>query len=139
MEIQLSMVVLEVQDLAESIMFYRRLGLDLPEPRSDRPVSIHRMSSGVSLVLTESFAANNDPTWTRPTGGYQQMMEFYVGNDAAVDECWRKLTAAGYHGRLAPLKTAGPYAAMVDDPDGNVMLLTSDTAARITTGSTNIP
>ena len=138
MEIQLSMVVLEVQDLAASIAFYRRLGLDLPEPRSDRPVSIHRMSSGVSLVLTESFAARNDSTWTRPTGGYQQMMEFYVGDDAAVDACWQDLIAVGYHGRMAPTKTTGPYAAMVDDPDGNVVLLTSDTAARITPGSADV-
>lgn len=138
MEIQLSMVVLEVQDLGASIAFYRRLGLDLPEPRSDRPVSIHRMSSGVSLVLTESFAARNDPNWTRPTGGYQQMMEFYVGNDAAVDACWQNLTAAGYRGRMPPTKTAGPYASMVDDPDGNVVLLTSDKAARITTGSADV-
>jgi hypothetical protein len=25
----------------------------------------------------------------------------------------------------------GPYAALVDDPDGNVVLLTSDAAARV--------
>jgi hypothetical protein len=30
---------------------------------------------------------------------------------------------------MPPTKTAGPYAAMVDDPDGNVILLTSDEAA----------
>jgi hypothetical protein len=30
---------------------------------------------------------------------------------------------------MAPTQTVGPYAAMVDDPDGNVILLTSDEAA----------
>ena len=32
---------------------------------------------------------------------------------------------------MAPEQTDGPYAAMVDDPDGNVVLLTSDEAGRI--------
>jgi hypothetical protein len=32
---------------------------------------------------------------------------------------------------MPPTQTAGPYAAMVDDPDGNVVLLTSDEGARV--------
>lgn len=31
---------------------------------------------------------------------------------------------------MAPAQTAGPYAAMIDDPDGNVVLITSDAAAQ---------
>jgi predicted lactoylglutathione lyase len=130
-EIQVSMVILEVRDLEESIAFYRRLGLDLPGPVPGRPVVIHRMGSGVSLLLTTSFASAYDPTWTRPSGGYQQLLEFYVGEDAVVDERWAELVEAGYHGRMPPTQTVGPYAAMVDDPDGNVVLLTSDEAARV--------
>lgn len=131
MEIQLSMMILEVRDLAASIAFYRVLGLDLPDPEPGRPVVIHRMGSGVSLLLTTSFAATYDPAWTRPAGGYQQLLEFYVGDDAVVDQRWADLVAAGYHGRMPPTQTVGPYAAMIDDPDGNVVLLTSDTAARV--------
>ena len=63
--------------------------------------------------------------------GYQQLMEFYLGDDDEVDACWKRLVAAGHHGRMAPEQTQGPYAAMVDDPDGNVVLLTSDEAGRI--------
>lgn len=129
MQIQLAMVVLEVRDLDASIAFYRRLGLDIPDPAGDRPIVIHRMPSGVSLLLTTSFASVYDPEFRRPSGGYQQLLEFYVGEDALVDSVWAELTEAGYHGRMPPAKTAGPYAAMVDDPDGNVILLTSDEAA----------
>src|SRR6185312_5834246 len=50
MEIQLSMLILEVRDLARSIAFYRDLGLDVPDPVPGRPVAIHRMGSGVSLL-----------------------------------------------------------------------------------------
>lgn len=129
MEIQLSMIVLEVHDLNASVRFYRALGLDVPEPPAGRPVVVHRMSSGVSLLLTTRFASVYDPAWSRPSGGYQQMLEFFVGDDAMVEAKWHELTEAGYSGRLPPTRTAGPYAAMVDDPDGNVILLTSDAAA----------
>ncbi|MHA7984783.1 VOC family protein [Rathayibacter sp. CAU 1779] len=129
MELQLSMVLLEVRDLAASVRFYRALGLDLPDPPATRPIVIHRMPSGVSLLLTTDFASVYDPDFSRPSEGYQQLLEFYVGEDAVVESKWRELTEAGYHGRMAPTKTAGPFAAMIDDPDGNVVLLTSDEAA----------
>ena len=123
------MVVLEVRDLEASVGFYRALGLDVPEPEAGRPVAIHRMGSGVSLLLTTGFAAAYDPAWSRPSGGYQQLLEFYVGDDAAVEQKWLELTHAGYHGRLQPTQTVGPFAALIDDPDGNVILLTTDAAA----------
>ena len=130
MSLTFAMIVLEVRDVRRSIDFYRLLGLDVPDPRADRAVAICRLGPGAKLVLTESFAARYDPGWVRPERGYQQLVEFYAGDDAAVDAEWARLTAAGYHGRMAPTQTAGPYAAMVDDPDGNVILLTSDEAAR---------
>lgn len=126
MELQLSMIVLEVKDLERSITFYRQLGLDIADTPPDRRIVVHRMPSGVSLLLTNGFAPRYDPTWTRPESGYQQMLEFYVGSDGAVEQKWTELTDAGYHGRMPPTKTIGPYAAMIDDPDGNVVLLTSD-------------
>jgi predicted lactoylglutathione lyase len=136
MDIQLGMVGLDVRDLRRSIAFYRLLGLGMPDPHPDRPVSLLRMPSGVSLVLAEGFAASSDPGWVRPERGYQQILEFFVGDDAAVDDEWDKLTAAGHHGRMAPTKTLGPYAAMVDDPDGNVVLISSDAAADPGTATT---
>jgi predicted lactoylglutathione lyase len=130
MEIQLSMVVLEVADLDASVAFYRCLGLDVPDPPTDgRPLVAHRMGSGVTLLLISGFASRYDPEWAPLPGRSAQLLEFYVGEDALVDRAWHDLVAAGYHGRMPPAQTAGPYAAMVDDPDGNVILLTSDEAA----------
>lgn len=131
MEIQLSMLVLEVRDLAASVAFYRRLGLPMPDPDPGSAVVAHRMGSGVTLLLTTAFASVYDPAFERPAGGYQQLIELYVGDDARVDQIWAEMVASGYHGRLAPTQTVGPYAAMVDDPDGNVVLLTSDEAGAV--------
>ena len=130
MELQLSMVVLEVADLDASVRFYRRLGLDLADADPARPVVAHRMGSGVTLLITTGFASRYDPTWAPPAGGgYSQMLEFYVGDDDVVDSTWADLVDAGYRGRMSPTQTVGPYAAIVDDPDGNAILITSDEAA----------
>jgi predicted lactoylglutathione lyase len=128
MVLQLGMVVLDVEDVERSIAFYRLLGLDVPDRRQGAPVTLHKMPSGITLVLAEGFASANDPGWVRHQG-YQQALEFFVGSDQEVDAMWERLTTAGHHGRMAPRRTTGPYAAMVDDPDGNVLLLSSDEAA----------
>jgi predicted lactoylglutathione lyase len=132
MSIQLGMVALDVRDLGRSIAFYRSLGLAVPDPHPDRPVSLCRMASGVTLVLIENFAAANDPTWVRPERHhYQAVLEFVVDDRAEVETLWQKLTEAGNHGRQAPRDLApGVLVAMVDDPDGNVLLLSCDPAAR---------
>jgi predicted lactoylglutathione lyase len=126
MTIQLSMVGLMVQDMAASLAFYRRLGLGIPVGEEEKPFVLFRMESGVTLFWDTVFADRYDPDRAVPTGGYQVMLEFYLGDDAAVDAKYAELVAAGYRGRTAPQQTTGPYAAMIDDPDGNVVLLTSD-------------
>jgi len=126
--VQLSMVGLMVEDMARSLAFYRLLGLDIPPEDDEKRFVLYRMESGVTLFWDTFFADRYDPT-RKPVNGvnrYQSMLEFYLGDDAAVDAMYATLTEAGYAGRSAPQQTVGPYAAMVDDPDGNVILLTSD-------------
>lgn len=131
MTLQLGMIVLDVRDLDRSIKFYRALGVPIGERFVDRPVAVHKMTSGVSLLLVEGFAVTNDPMWVRPpTHHYQQMLEFVVDDDAAVDARWRELTDVSYYGRKAPGRINGVYLALVDDPDGNVVMISSDPAAR---------
>jgi catechol 2,3-dioxygenase-like lactoylglutathione lyase family enzyme len=129
MEIQLSMLGIIVGDMPAALRFYRLLGLDIPVAEDAKPFVLHRMASGVTIFFDTVFAARYDPDHSRPDGGgYGSLFEFYLGDDSAVDAKYAELTAAGYHGRMAPERTSGPYAAMVDDPDGNVVLLTSDDA-----------
>ena len=127
MEIQLSMLGVIVRDMPAALRFYRLLGLDIPAGEDEKRFVIHRMGSGVSIFFDTVFAARYDAEHRLPArDGYASLFEFYLGDDASVDAKYVELTGTGYHGRMAPAQTSGPYAAMVDDPDGNVVLLTSD-------------
>jgi len=126
MTIQLSMLGLMVKDMPRALQFYRRLGLEIPMEADTQRFVMHRMESGVTLFWDTVFADTYDPSRQPQTGGYQVMLEFFLASIDAVDAKFAELVAFGYHDRMAPAQTNGPYAAMVDDPDGNVILITAE-------------
>jgi predicted lactoylglutathione lyase len=119
------MVVLLVEDLPRSLAFYRRLGVEFP-PDADRKTDIQvPIGDEHQLVLTTTFS-RAIPDHRPPSGGSAIVIEFFVDGDEAVDALYAELTGAGYHGRRDPFRTSfGAYMAMVDDPDGNVVLVTA--------------
>jgi catechol 2,3-dioxygenase-like lactoylglutathione lyase family enzyme len=130
MPTQLAMVGLVVADMPRSLAFYRRLGLDIPAEDDAKRFVMHRMPSGVTIFFDTIFFPENDPE-RRPAraGAYNVSLEFYLGTREAVDEMWRELTEIGHVGRRPPWKSTGPYAAIVEDPDGNPILLTAEDAS----------
>jgi catechol 2,3-dioxygenase-like lactoylglutathione lyase family enzyme len=130
MRIQLAMVGLVVADMRRSLDFYRSLGLEIPEEENAKRFVMHRMASGVTLYFDTVFFPTNDPE-RRPAGAgrYNVSLEFYAGTRDAVDETYQRLTSLGYAGRKAPWKSTGPYAAIVEDPDGNPILITAEDPA----------
>ena len=125
MSLELSMVGLVVESIPVSLEFYRRLGVEIPDDADSEPFVMHRMESGVTLFWDTVFAKRYDPDREEPAGGYRIMLEFFLANEGAVDAKYQELVGFGYHGRSGPVQTSGPYAAMVDDPDGNLILLTA--------------
>jgi predicted lactoylglutathione lyase len=125
MSVQVSMIGLVVRDMAASLGFYRRVGLEIPADADAKRFHEHRMASGVTLFWDTVWTATHDPERHPVEGGYGILLEFFLADTDAVDAKYAELTAAGYHGRMAPKQTEGPYAAMVDDPDGNVALITA--------------
>ena len=119
------MFVLLVDDLPRTVAFYRRLGVEFPldvEGRADIQVPL---GDTHQLVLTTTFA-RNDPHRRPPSGGSRIILEFFVDDQAAVDAKFAELTGAGYHGRREPFLTSfDAYMGMVDDPDGNTVLVTA--------------
>ena len=135
-KVRFGMMVLYARDLQRSIAFYRLLGLDVPDPHPEHPVSACQMANGVTMIITtDALAVRFDSAWVRPDRGYQQVTEFFVDDDAQVDAAWSRLTSAGYTGRTAPGHLIGPYATLVEDPDGNVVMITREpvTNAQIST------
>jgi len=127
MPIQLAMVGLVVSDMRRTLEFYRRLGLEIPADEDAKRFVMHRMASGVTIFFDTVFFPEND-TERRPSprGSYNISLEFYAGAREAVDDLYDQLTGFGYVGRAAPWKSAGPYAAIVEDPDGNPILITAE-------------
>ena len=120
-----TMVVLLVGDLARSVAFYRHLGVAFPPDVEERKDVVVDLGGGHNLVITTTFV-RNDPDRREPSGGARTMLEFFVDGDAAVDATYETLTAAGYHGRRPPFRTDfGAWMALVDDPDGNTVLVTA--------------
>lgn len=127
MSIQLAMVGLVVADMKASLDFYRRLGLDIPVEEDGKRFVMHRMPSGVTIFFDTVFFPGADPERrAAPPGTYNISLEFYARTRERVDALWTDLTGAGYVGRRAPWKTDGPYAAIVEDPDGNPILITAE-------------
>jgi predicted lactoylglutathione lyase len=119
------MVVLLIEDLPRSLAFYRRLGVEFP-PDADQQKDIQvPIGDEHQLVLTTQFA-RGIPGWSPPSGGSSIVIEFFVDGDELVDAKYRELTEAGYRGRRQPFRTSfGAYMGMVDDPDGNTVLVTA--------------
>jgi predicted lactoylglutathione lyase len=125
MSIELSMVGLVVRNMPVALEFYRRLGIEIPAAADSERFVMHRMESGVTMFWDTVFARKYDPNREEPAGGYRIMLEFFLADNDAVDAKYEELVGFGYHGRSAPVQTSGPYAAMVDDPDGNMILITA--------------
>jgi predicted lactoylglutathione lyase len=120
-----TMVVLLIEDLPRSLAFYRRLGVEFPADADQRTDIQVPIGDDHQIVLTTQFV-RNDPDRRPPSGGSRILLEFFVDGNAAVDAKFVELTEAGYHGRREPWLTSfGAYMCMVDDPDGNTVLVTA--------------
>ncbi len=93
------------------------------------------MGSGLTFFL-DSKPSHWEPGYVRkPEPGeasdsYPFILEFYLKDRAVLEAKYRELTGFGYHGHRAPYETSfGMYFAMVNDPDGNTILLSADAAS----------
>jgi uncharacterized glyoxalase superfamily protein PhnB len=123
---RLSMIGLLVEDMGRSLGFYRRVGLEIPEGAEKQEHVEVEIGGGVVLFWDAAFVGAYDPEREEPKGGYRIVLEFFVGTREAVDARYEELVADGYRGHKVPFETHfGAYMAMVDDPDGNTVLITA--------------
>ncbi|MGH3873857.1 MAG: VOC family protein [Pseudonocardiaceae bacterium] len=117
---RLDLIGLVVADMATSLAFYRRLGLDIPAGADAAPHVEVALPGGLRLAWdTEDTIRSFAPGWQAGGGGNRTSLAFRLPDPAAVDAAYRELTAAGYHGEHAPWDAFwGQRYAVVHDPDG---------------------
>ncbi|WP_406863759.1 VOC family protein [Streptomyces sp. HUAS MG47] len=125
---RLDLVGLVVADMAASLAFYRRLGLDLPAGAENAPHVEAVLPGGLRIAWdTEEVVRSFDPQWTRPGGGDRMGLAFRCDSPAQVDAVYEELVAAGHRGHLKPWDAEwGQRYAVVLDPDGCGVSLFAD-------------
>ncbi|MFI1396954.1 VOC family protein [Streptomyces sp. NPDC020681] len=125
---RLDAIGLVAADMAASLAFYRRLGLDIPAEADTAPHAEATLPSGLRVLWdTEETIRSFDPSWTPPTGGERLGLAFLCDSPAEVDSVYAELTAAGYQGHLKPWDAVwGQRYAVVLDPDGCGVSLFAD-------------
>ena len=121
MQARLDVVGIVVADMARSLAFYRRLGLDLP-PEADREGHVELALPGGLRLLFDSVETvrSFDPGWTAPSGGPRMGLAFRLETPADVDRAYAELVGLGYEGHKPPWDAFwGQRYAVVHDPDGN--------------------
>ena len=130
MSLNLYMVGVIVEDMARSIEFYRRLGVEIPEGSEEKPHVELKMNGVTFFLHAQQLNYMWDPAKTPPSGGYRVILEFYLGGRAAVDAKYQELVAFGYESHFEPYETPlRTYFAMINDPDGNSILLSAGESA----------
>ena len=105
-------------DMARSIRFYRLLGIDVPDTPDEGHVDTF-LPNGVRFMLdTEEVVRSFRPDWSRERGN-QLALAFECDSAAEVDETYRRVLDAGFHGEKEPWDAFwGQRYAQLADPDG---------------------
>jgi catechol 2,3-dioxygenase-like lactoylglutathione lyase family enzyme len=120
---QLDMIGIVVEDMARSLAFYRRLGIDVPaeadtEPHVEMPLPGGLRLGWDTIKTIQAF----DPGYQPPAGGSGVGLAFRLDTPADVDATYGDLVAAGYDGHKPPWDAFwGQRYALVHDPDGNTV------------------
>ena len=116
----LHMLNVVVRDMAESLDFYRRLGVTVPDGGDAAHVQL-RMPGGFSLELDTAESARLwHAGWRADPSSAPVVVGFALASRDAVDETYAALTGAGHRGRQPPFDAFwGARYAIVADPDGN--------------------
>ena len=109
-----------VRDVAATVAFYRRAGLEFESVSKHfaRAASERAALEIGSYELTRGY----DPAFREPPSGGTTALQIGVDSREAVDAKYAELTGAGYAPHLAPFDAFwGSRYAEVRDPDGNIV------------------
>jgi uncharacterized glyoxalase superfamily protein PhnB len=116
---QLDAIGIVAADMAESVRFYRLLGVQVEDPKPEPDHHEATLPNGLRLMWdTEDVVRSFDTEWKRATGTTVSLA-FVCASPAEVDETYRRVVDAGFTSRKEPWDAFwGQRYAQVDDPDG---------------------
>jgi catechol 2,3-dioxygenase-like lactoylglutathione lyase family enzyme len=117
----LKVIGVVVADMARSLAFYRRLGLDVPAGADTEDHVEVALPGGLKLAFdTVETIRSFDPSWSPPSGSPRAGLAFACDSPAEVDKLYGELVAAGYEGHKEPWDAFwGMRYAVLHDPDSN--------------------
>jgi catechol 2,3-dioxygenase-like lactoylglutathione lyase family enzyme len=118
---RIDVIGIVVDDMARSLAFYRRLGLDPPAEADAEPHVEVQIPGGMRLTFdTVETIRSFDPSWTAPTGSSRSAIAFACADPDEVNATYKDLIDAGYDGHLEPFDAFwGQRWASLRDPDGH--------------------
>ncbi|GER91353.1 glyoxalase [Dictyobacter vulcani] len=121
MALNLYMLGLVSPNMEKSLEFYRRLGLAIPEGSDGQKHVEVKMKGEITFFL-------NAPEPATVGESSRVILEFYLQDRAEVDAKYQMMVEYGYESYRAPFIASpiGMYFAMINDPDGNTILLSAD-------------
>ena len=125
MNLKLDMIGVVVSDMAQTLAFYRALGLVFPEGSDDEGHVETTLPGGLRLAFDqEDVIRSFDAGWIAPEGSARLELAFRCESPAAVDATWTDLTGKGFTGHKAPWDAVwGQRYAILHDPAGTSVSL----------------
>ena len=111
-----------VRDMATSLRFYRRLGMEIPD-EADQEGHVEVTLPGGFRIAWDTIEVIHSfsPQW-QPPDTPQPALAFLCDSPAEVDMLYAELLAEGYHGHMAPWDAFwGQRYAVVLDPDNHLI------------------
>lgn len=114
------MVGIVVRNMAESLKFYRMLGLEIPEGAEAEDHAEVKVNGYRIAWDTVGLMQSIYPGWVENPVGQRMELGFNCGSPTEVDALYARLEGAGYKSYKAPWDAFwGQRYAVVSDPDGN--------------------
>jgi catechol 2,3-dioxygenase-like lactoylglutathione lyase family enzyme len=115
---KLAAIGIVTRDMAESVRFYRLLGIDVPDPEGQH-LDV-TLDNGLRLMWDDiELIKQLHELWVDPTG-HRTAFAFECGSPAEVDEVYGRIREGGFRGGREPWDAPwGQRYAWVYDPDGN--------------------
>lgn len=115
---QIDAIGVAVSDMALSIAFYSRLGLEFPSESEAQPHAEAMLGTSVRLMLdTEAMLRQIDPDWSAMPGG-RLGLAVRLPDPAALDLLFAELADDGLGVKQPWDAFWGQRYAVVTDPDG---------------------